>query len=253
MPRNTFCVVVVARDGFDAVYSAQQMITNVINGGPPVGIRVVSPAAPAPFGIYSQMRLAAAEPGELSATDVLTFAWKLTGPDGMTVVPPACPDVKPDGAEICFPVTAAGLYRVGLTTTEGTLSRTANPPFDLAVEDRPPCIRQTEPQYTSAPVLIGLYDQERVFQIREVDDDGDPYPTPQRESQRAFVWSVRLKREAEVAARARLRNQAQRHVPGVRHRPARVPAGRRGGGAGRVPGPAGSPRSVGAQLLALQA
>jgi hypothetical protein len=192
--RNPFCVVVMAVDEFAFTLTAERAypVANIVGGGPPAAIRVVSPAGEMPFGIFSQVRLAAGAKGDITPTDPLTFVWKLTAPGGTTSVPPPCPEAKPTGAEVCFPVVATGAYQVELTVTEGTQTASAAP-FRLEVQDLPPCIRRTQPSFTDAARSFSLYDRELVFTVRDIEDDGDPVPPPDHATEQVFRWSVRKK------------------------------------------------------------
>ena len=100
-PRRPYCVVVIAKDSFGELYPASQTITNIINGGPPASPRVVSPkdAMVSPkqalVGIFSQVRVAAAAPGELLPSDVLKFTWTVKRPDGTALPAAGCEGAVP--------------------------------------------------------------------------------------------------------------------------------------------------------------
>jgi hypothetical protein len=193
--RQAFCVVVQAKDEFkfDDLEAVRVIDASAItNGGPPASIRVVAPAGEMPFGIFSNVHLGAGAEGDLGPQDKITFAWKLTAPGGGSSVPAPCESVQPANAEVCFQVAATGDYQVELTVTEGAQTASATP-FKLQVQDRPPCIRATEPNYLEAARSFPLYDRDQVFRVNEIDDDGDPLPPPDRVSEQAFVWSVRRK------------------------------------------------------------
>jgi hypothetical protein len=185
-------VVAVARDNFDVLYVGQQLISNIINGGPPAQPRLVSPKEQ-PVGIFNRVRLAAAAVGELSPSDVLDFAWTVKRPDGTTMQPPGCDGALPPNSEVCFDVTGAGEYKVDLVTTEAGQMGMGSMP--LAVEDRPPCIRMTQPLVpieTGSTTVFSLDGEEKVLKVGQVVDDGDPLPSVGRASEGAFVWSIRL-------------------------------------------------------------
>jgi hypothetical protein len=198
--RKPYCVVAIARDKFNAEYTGQQMVTNIINGGPPAQPRLVSPkeatllsAKEATVGIFNQVRFAAAAVGELSPSDDLDFAWTVKRPDGTTMQPPGCDGALPPKSEVCFDVTGAGEYKVDLVTTEA--GQTGMGSFALKVEDLPPCIRMTDPLVpieTGSTTVFSLDGEEKVLKVGQVVDDGDPLPSVGRASEGAFVWSIRL-------------------------------------------------------------
>jgi len=198
--RKPYCVVAIARDKFNAEYTGQQVVTTIINGGPPAQPRLVSPkeatvlsTKEATVGIFNQVRFAAAAVGELSPSDVLDFAWTVKRPDGTTMQPPGCDGALPPNSEVCFDVTGAGEYKVDLVTTEA--GQTGMGSFALKVEDLPPCIRMTDPLVpieTGSTTVFSLDGEEKVLKVEQVADDGDPLPSVGRASEGAFVWSIRL-------------------------------------------------------------
>jgi hypothetical protein len=194
--RKPFCVAVMAVDEFAFTLTAERAyaVANIVGGGPPAAIRVVIPAGEMPFGIFSQVRLAAGAKGDISPTDQLTFAWKVTAPGGPTIMHEPCPGVQPTGSEICFPVVATGAHQVELAVTEGAQTASAAP-FRLEVQDLPPCIRRTQPSFTDAARSFSLYDRELVFTVTDIEDDGDPVPPPVHTTTQVFRWSVRKKGE----------------------------------------------------------
>jgi hypothetical protein len=198
--RTPYCVVAVARDNFGETFSAQRMITNIINGGPPATPRVVSPkeatiafSKQPTVAIFSHVRLAAAEMGELGPSDELQFVWAVKRPDGTTMPAPACDGAMPPNSEVCFDVAGAGEYKVDLVTTEA--GQTGRGSLNLKVEDGPPCIGLTDPQvpvHTGSTTVFSLDGEEKVLKVGQVVDDGDPLPSVGRASEGAFVWSIRV-------------------------------------------------------------
>jgi hypothetical protein len=198
--RRPFCVAAIARDEFDVEHPATLMVSQdqITVSGPPAAIRMVQPELAAgiassgspTLGIFTDVRLAAADAGDLDPEETLRFAWKLVRPDGREVIPGECADARPAGSEICFQPETRGRYRAEVSVTDGTSTAVA-PAFELEVNDRPPCIRETDPLYSSARKFFEYYDRARIFRVRSVQDDGDPLPPPPRASQRAFRWSLR--------------------------------------------------------------
>jgi hypothetical protein len=196
--RRPYCVMAIGIDRFGAEYRASTKITNILNGGPPASPRVVLPkeatvvsAKEAVVGIFSHVRLAAAEMGELLPSDLLTFTWTVKRPDGTALPAAGCEGAMPLNSEICFDVADGGAYRVDLKTEEA--GQIANGDFTLKVEDRPPCIRLTEPTLTDTGgmTVFSLAGEERVLKVDQVVDDGDPLPPVGRTSEGAFVWTIR--------------------------------------------------------------
>ena len=182
-PRRPFCVSVVAKDenGIDA--SAALEISDIVNTGPAAAIRIVAPSpADNPLGLFTSVRLSGADPGDVQPEDGTDFVWTLTRPGGQIETM--------SGAEYGFSTETAGMYRVELVITEVGKVSTATPLL-FAVEDTPPCIRETEPSYLSAPRFVNLYDQPRVFRVSKVADDADPVPAGLRPTMGVFVWSIR--------------------------------------------------------------
>jgi hypothetical protein len=183
-PRRAFCVFVVASDENHVEVTGNLTINDIVSTGPAAVIRIVEPATPAnPMGLFTNVRLSGADMGDSSPEDATNFVWTLTRPGAMPVTMPA--------AELAFSTDTAGVYRVGLTITEDGTAATATP-LELTAEDAPPCIRETEPSFTSAPQVLNRYDQPRTFRVTQVDDDGDPVPFTTRPNLGAFVWSTRL-------------------------------------------------------------
>jgi hypothetical protein len=194
--RRPYCVFALARDKFGAEYTAQQIVDNILNGGPPALPRLVTPKE-MPVGIFSQVRVAAAAPGELLPSDVLKFTWTVKRPDGTALPAAGCEGAVPLDSEICFEVTDGGEYRIDLMTEEAL--QTATGGLNLKVEDRPPCIRLTDPTLpeTGATTVLSLDGEQKVLKVEQVVDDGDPLPSVGRASQGAFVWTIRTVKPGE--------------------------------------------------------
>jgi hypothetical protein len=197
--RSPYCVVAIAEDNFGVQYVGRQMVTNILNGGPPATLRVVSPketkvvAKQATVGIFSHVRLAAAEVGELTASDMIRFTWTVRRPDDTTMPAPGCANTLPPNSEVCFDVAGAGEYKVDLETKEG--DQTGTDALILKVEDRPPCIGMTVPQVpaeTGSTTVFSLDGEDKVLKVGQVVDDGDPLPSVGRASEGAFSWSIRV-------------------------------------------------------------
>jgi hypothetical protein len=189
--RKPYCVVAIAEDEFGAAYVGQQLITSIVNGGPPSSPRVVTPKE-SPVGIFSHVRVAAAADGELGPSDKLDFVWAVKRPDGTLLPAEGCEGAAPANSEICFDVPGAGNYQVEVDTTEAGV--TARGRLSVPVEDRPPCIRMTDPLVlddTGVTTVFSLDGEEKVLKVGQVMDDGDPLPSVGRASEGTFVWTIR--------------------------------------------------------------
>jgi hypothetical protein len=150
-------------------------------------------AKQATVGIFSHVRLAAAEVGELTPSDMIGFTWTVRRPDGTTMPAPGCPNTLPLNSEVCFDVADAGEYKVDLVTKEG--DQTGTDTLSLKVEDRPPCIGMTTPQVpleTGSTTVFSLDREDKVLKVGQVVDDGDPLPSVGRASEGVFAWSIRV-------------------------------------------------------------
>jgi hypothetical protein len=202
---KAFCIAVKATDQWN-VDSVAKLEVAMVQAGPPVAkISVVTPAAAAATagqptlltqGLFTQYRLSALPPGETMPEPGQTFRWTLAGPSADAAAFEACAAGDAAGAldrpTLCFSTTKAGSYNVALSVTEdGT---TANDVLTLAIEDVPPCIRQTSPSLDTGRRIAWLYDQDLVFRVLEVGDDADPVPAPAsgRMTQGTFAWARRL-------------------------------------------------------------
>ena len=196
--RRAFCVAAVAHDEFGVEHPGTLMVSQpqITVTGPPADIHQVQPARrmiadePQPMGIFSDVRLAAAAADDLDPDETWGFTWNVIRPDGTAFIPASCTDARPPGSEVCFSPELPGTYQAQVIVTDGTLTASA-PTFSLQVADLPPCIRDTEPLFASAPKLFEYYDRALIFRVRAVQDDGDPLPPPARATQHAFRWSLR--------------------------------------------------------------
>jgi hypothetical protein len=189
-----FCVSVLVRDEFGAETAAEMQVTTINRPEPLVSLSVAYPMAPPPYGLFTQVRVGANY--NLGVVDESVGAeWKITGPDGKPAPRQPCPSLTGQGApavspqEACFNVDVAGSYLVELAVTdEGKVIKGTQ---EIKVEDTPPCIRETEPHFATAPKFFELYDRERVFRVIEVADDADPFPFGPRGNEGRLVWSIR--------------------------------------------------------------
>jgi hypothetical protein len=194
-----FCLAVVAQDEFGAESAAKLdvALASIVNSGPVAHIRVVSPATmpiPTKAGLFTFFHLFALDEGELPEPGV-TFQWTVTGPSAAEpLAPQPCPSAAAPGLsgplEICFLADKPGVYHAALSASLGGMVDSDQ--LDVTVEDMPPCLQATEPNFNSAPKIFPFYDQELFFKVLEVRDDADPVPSAGRDTQGLFTWSRRL-------------------------------------------------------------
>jgi hypothetical protein len=188
-------VAVRALDQFGVPVLADVAVTRPVNGEPfirlvnpmptttPVGDRLVVP-------IFTEVQLAAGLENDFLPDEPVTFTWKVTAPGGAELPHTPCAGASPPAVKICFQPPAAGPYGVELSILEGGISRAAKP-FALQAEDRPPCIKATNPAFEAGGRLLGFEQLQRDFAVLAVDDDGDPLPAPLRPTERDFIWYVK--------------------------------------------------------------
>jgi hypothetical protein len=195
IPRQGFCVAVLARDEFDVPVLAHLPVAKPINGEPL--IRLVTAVAagttaaqPVVVPIFSETQLAAGLENDFLPHEMVTFTWKVTGPGGAELAHTPCTGAVPAGVKICFQMPIEGSYQADLSITEAGGTRAAKP-LALQAKDHPPCIKVTNPPFDTSGKLLGFEQLQRDFAVLEVHDDGDPLPPPARPTQRAFKWFVR--------------------------------------------------------------
>lgn len=194
VPKDPFCLTVIGKDEFGADSTADLQVTNIINHGPVAAIRVLEPepaARKTEVGLFTEFRLSGADAQDLQGG--VTLTWTITV-NGQALEPKPCPmpaGMAVPASDLCFSTDLPGMYKVALVVTEDGKVATA-PPLELMVQDTPPCIRQIEPAFLPGSKLFNSYDQQRVFGVLEVSDDGDPVPFKDRANRGEFFWSYRL-------------------------------------------------------------
>lgn len=187
-PHRRYCVAVIARDEFGTITEATLRIDDLVILGPPAKIRIVQPTTPAPFGLYTEIRLAPADDEELVGGEARVADWQVNVPGGGAIKPKTCTGSKTH--EACFAVEAAGDHTVTLAVSENGQTTTATP-LTFTVADQAPCIRETKPGLGNPPRVFGYYDQDQVFSVLQIEDDADPIPFGPRAGQGQFIWSIR--------------------------------------------------------------
>jgi hypothetical protein len=195
IPRQSFCVAVLARDQFDVPVLADLAVARPTNSEPFIRAVIPQPADTRPPGpvvvpIFKELQLAAGEENDFLPQEMVTFTWKVTGPGGAELAHVPCAGTSPAGVKICLQLPTEGSYQAELSITEAGVTRAAKP-LALQAKDNPPCIRATNPPFDTGGKLLGFEQQQRDFAVLEVQDDGDPLPPPPRPTERAFIWYVR--------------------------------------------------------------
>jgi hypothetical protein len=190
------CVWVVVRDSAGAAAFSTRM-ASVDPGKPKARIDVVKGKAWTTdlYVLYNDFRLSGAKSEGSVSNDSLTFSWTLTRPGAAPTSAPACAGEPKD---VCFPADVPGPYLVELTVTDQLATdpamASARATVTLTVdEDRPPCIEQTAPQYssTSFPMLVWEADRKGTIEIHAASDDGDPFPDENGQSRSKTIWEYR--------------------------------------------------------------
>jgi hypothetical protein len=187
------CVWVIVRDADGATAFGVRM-SNVDPGMPTASIEVTKSKTWTKdlYVLYSDVRLSGAK-SKGSISDAPTLSWTLARPSGAAAPAPACTDSPKD---VCFTADSPGAYTVALTVTDPQDSA-MNIARDMKVlmvdEDRPPCIDQTTPAYSSValPILVWTLGKTGSIDVHAVSDDGDPFPDETGQSQSTLVWEYR--------------------------------------------------------------
>jgi hypothetical protein len=185
--RRPFCVKVVARDeaGAEAVV--------LLDGAPEdraPDVRIGTAAlAGSLYSLWSEVTLSASGSVDQDG-DALAFSWDVRDAAGTAVATRKCgPGAQPDVAT-CFTADHSGTFRALVTGSEGEggLSGQAELSFTVA-EDQPPCLVTTVPSLDTAELVMAVTDSPRRFEVRQVRDDGDPWP-PGPHGQSEFRWYI---------------------------------------------------------------
>jgi hypothetical protein len=193
---GALCIWAVVRDSAGAAAFSTRM-ASVDPGKPKATIEVVKGKTWTKdlYSLYNDFRLSGAKSQGSVSNDSLTFSWTLTRPGTAAAAAPACADGPKD---VCFPADVPGSYVVELTVTDQLVSdptmASARDRVTLAVdEDRPPCIEQTAPQYSSLslPMLVWEAGRSANLEIHAVSDDGDPLPDETGRSRSRIIWEFR--------------------------------------------------------------
>ena len=183
-----FCVWAFATDSRGAV-RASNFAVDPLDQPPTPNIRVVAPN-PSPnsttnvlYPLYSTIELSPDGSTDPEG-DTLTWSWMLQPPPGSGAVRADC-----NNGHECFTADVQGNYEVTLMASDPT-PKTVSTSLTITVNgDQPPCIMKTAPLYQLQTPR--LFDPTMPYvRVDEVDDDGDPYPSPLPAQTLHFRWSL---------------------------------------------------------------
>ncbi len=180
MSRERFCVRVVARDEYGA--EAHAMTDVEPANRPPIARLEISPATVggAPLPIFSTVKLDATGSGDPDGDEV-NRTFDVKDATGMAIKLDECGAVAQ-----CFSAERSGAYTATLAISDGVETRTTTVPFNVA-EDQPPCIAQTDPVVAIPVVVLPADGPARRFEVKQVRDDGHPFPAGPR-GRASFHW-----------------------------------------------------------------
>ena len=182
-------VQVTATDAHQMDNSASLDVVIAQDQPPTAVIERTSPSSTTtPLPLFSTLTFSASQSTDPDMVngDTLTFAWKVTQPDGTDLSAATCP--SPQTPAVCtFTAANPGTYHVQVTATDSSKLSSADS-LDVAIaQDQPPCIVGFSPTTLST---IGFANQSMTFQVSNVSDDGDPY-TGSGPTTGTFIWSYR--------------------------------------------------------------
>jgi hypothetical protein len=185
---GSVCVRVVAIDHQGARSDERTQDFDIKNGAPTAVL--TRRAAMSPRGkvrLYALVELS----GEASSDpdkDDLKFTFEVTLPGGAKMKPGPCTS-RPAKARACFPAETPGQYEARLEVEDGGEPVPATPLSFEVEEDGPPCLLSSDP-LPLQPLVLVARGARRTFEVRQVDDDGSPYPSISgRYGETIFVWS----------------------------------------------------------------
>jgi hypothetical protein len=186
---DPFCVRVIAQDRYGAQTPGKDYQGTPRNRSPQV---VLTTDPPLPAGtslpLYSNVRLVAGPPMDQDG-DPVSFTWKGVDARGGALMLMACDPTRPEVR--CFTADTSGTYSVTVEGTDGVPGSAPDPQtLKLPVlEDGPPCIETSDPSSDTDLIVLAATDPPRHFEVRQVRDDGNPFP-PSVHGGTTFQWST---------------------------------------------------------------
>jgi hypothetical protein len=184
------CVAVVVTDSQDATAVATRDFTVVdqppvaqLDIVPAAGLVLPEPGQPLPLPLYARATFTAAQSNDPDDSfEQLDFRWTVSS--GTTpIAMPGCPDPSKAPWLCTFATEKAGSYRVELVVNDSQLtSAPAEKAIQVASDQLPnivlDLVQPLPPLSPDEPPLPLLASQPNTFAINRVEDDGDPYPSP---------------------------------------------------------------------------
>jgi hypothetical protein len=179
--QTPFCLRLVARDS-DGAESAAQFPGNPMNRPPEIAITLGDPAPAESYPLYTSFRVSASSKDPDG--DTLTVSWQVRDGAGKDIEHAPCPAAT---ADVCFTCDRPGTVAVTATAKDGG-GAVGNASLTLNVaEDQPPCIEAADPAVDTMGVVLAVTDPPRRFEVRQVRDDGNPFP-PGEHGRTTFRW-----------------------------------------------------------------
>jgi hypothetical protein len=182
--QSAFCLHLVATDSAGAEAVATYT-GNPFNHEPVLQLTVVDPPPAEHYPLFTAFRLAAKAAD--ADGDEVTVAWKIRDPAGKELTSSLCPPAEPGVAMACFAGEIPGALMVTATASDGGEKPTAATITLNVDEDQPACIEAADPSLDARTVVLAVTDPPRRFEVRQVRDDGNPFP-PGPHGGPTFLW-----------------------------------------------------------------
>ena len=213
-----FCVWALATDEHGARDANNQNFdpSNPANQPPTAHIDLIETADSTTYPLYTTFKLVASgEDPDGDRDPIGTYTWSLVQvPAGSNAMLGGCDAGATDDTVQCFTANTPGEYKVSVKVSSRAPFQATDDesqPYTKTfkvLDDAPPCIADTTPQYTANMVLVGNtpqytttmvpLDSDRLytFSVDTVNDDGDPSPRPPNAEFPIVTWSYGKKGEA---------------------------------------------------------
>jgi hypothetical protein len=187
---QSFCVRVVAQDRYGA-RSIEATYDGALKNQDPEIELAVTPALSAgqAYPLFTTFRVAASPLMDADG-DPVTFTWKGVDGSGTELQMLPCEPDHPQEVR-CFSADTPGTYMISVQGSDGVPgSQPVTATLPLAVmDDSPPCIEATDPSADTDVVVMAVSDPPRRFEVRQVRDDGNPFPIGPH-GVAGFQWST---------------------------------------------------------------
>jgi hypothetical protein len=182
--RQAFCLRLTATDEHGAAADAVTQLFEAENLAPQAGLELVSPAPRADvFPLFTSFRLSA-ERSRDEDGDELKLEWRVRDGAGTAVAVVGC-----GTRQICFDAVSSGRYLAEVVVSDGPGQDRRELVLPVA-EDRPACLEATEPTIGTETIVL-VDERPRRFEVRQVSDDGHPFPPGPRGGPRFYWFTAR--------------------------------------------------------------